>query len=86
MDFPTAVRKMTSMPADQLGLGDRGRLAPSLKADLVILDAEKIIDRATFKEPHLFPDGIHHVYVAGVPVMRDGKLTAARPGGMLRKA
>jgi N-acyl-D-amino-acid deacylase len=85
LDLPTAVRKMTSMPADQLGLADRGRIAPSLKADMVVFDAEKVIDRATFKDPQRFPDGIHHVLVAGAAVVRDKQLTTSRPGGMLRK-
>lgn len=85
MDLPTAVKKMTSMPADQLGLKDRGRIARTLKADLVLFDPKTVIDNATFADPHRFPTGIKHVLVAGVAVVSDGKLTAARPGGALHR-
>ena len=85
LDLPTAVKKMTSMPADQLGLKDRGRIARTLKADLVVFDPKTVIDNATFSDPHQFPTGIKHVLVAGVAVVSDGKLTAARPGGALHR-
>ncbi len=85
-DLPTAVKKMTSMPADQAGLGDRGRLARGMKADLVVFDAARLEDRATFTDPHQYPTGIAHVLVNGVAVVEGGKHAGARPGRVLRKA
>ncbi len=85
-DLATAIRKMTSMPADQIGLGDRGRIAKGKKADLVVFDAKRIRDLGTFQEPHRYPAGIHHVLVNGVPVVERRKHTGARPGRVLRKS
>jgi N-acyl-D-amino-acid deacylase len=77
---------MTSMPADQVGLGDRGRIARGRKADIVVFDAATIKDAATFDNPHRYPAGVVHVLVNGVPVVQNGSHTGARPGRMLRKA
>ena len=85
-DLPTAVRKMTSMPADQIGLADRGRVARGKKADLVVFDAATVEDTATFEDPHRYPVGIHHVLVNGVSVVQDGTHTGARPGRALRRS
>jgi N-acyl-D-amino-acid deacylase len=85
-DLPTAVRKMTSLPADQIGLGDRGRLARGKKADLVVFDAARVRDTATFDDPHRYPEGVVHVLVNGVPVVERGAHTGARPGRALRQA
>jgi N-acyl-D-amino-acid deacylase len=82
----TAVRKMTSLPADQIGLADRGRVAPGKKADLVVFDAARVRDTATFEDPHRYPEGIVHVLVNGVAVVEGGVHTGARPGRALRKA
>ena len=79
-----AVRRMTSAPAERLGFRDRGRIAPGLVADLTVFDPETVIDRATFDDPHQYPDGIPHVFVGGVAVVRDGVVTGARPGVVLR--
>jgi N-acyl-D-amino-acid deacylase len=79
-DLETAVRKSTSMPADQAGLRDRGRVARGKKADLVVFDAATVKDGATFEEPHKYPEGIVHVLVNGVFVVEAGASTAARPG------
>lgn len=84
-DLSTAVKKMTSMPADQLGLTDRGRIARGMKADLVIFDAATVQDTATFENPHQYPRGIKHVLVNGTLVVENGKHTGARPGRVLRK-
>jgi N-acyl-D-amino-acid deacylase len=83
-DLPTAVRKMTSLPADQIGLRDRGRLARGKKADVVVFDAATVIDVATFEDPHRYPVGIVYVLVNGVPVVERGAHTGARPGQVLR--
>ncbi len=80
-----AVRKMTSLPADRLGLGDRGRIAEGARADLVLFDARTVIDRATFEEPHQYPEGVPWVFVNGVAVVENGSYTTARPGQVLRK-
>ena len=79
-----AIRRMTSAPADRLGFRDRGRLAVGLAADLVVFDPSTVLDRATFEEPHRTPLGIPHVYIGGVAVVRDGVVTGARPGSVLR--
>ncbi|HEY6555161.1 MAG TPA: amidohydrolase family protein, partial [Vicinamibacteria bacterium] len=84
-DLPTAVRKMTSLPADQIGLRDRGRLARGRKADVVVFDAATVVDLATFDDPHRYPAGIAHVFVNGVSVVEGGAHTGARPGRVLRQ-
>ena len=81
-----AVRRMTSAPADRMGFTDRGRIEFGAVADLVVFDPETVIDRATFDDPHQYPDGIPHVFVGGVAVVRDGEVTGARPGVALRGA
>lgn len=85
-DLPTAVRKMTSLPADQFGLPDRGRIARGKKADLVVFDAATVKDEATFEDPHEYPTGISLVLVNGVAVVEGGGHTGARPGRVLRRA
>ncbi len=80
-----AVRKMTSMPADRLGLRDRGVIRAGMKADLVLFDAKRVIDRSTFKEPQLLSEGIEQVFVNGKAVWAAGKTTDARPGVVIRK-
>jgi N-acyl-D-amino-acid deacylase len=79
-DLPTAVRKMTSMPAERARLANRGRVQVGCAADLVVFDAERIADRATFEDPQLFPLGIEHVLVNGELVVEHGEVTHARPG------
>jgi N-acyl-D-aspartate/D-glutamate deacylase len=85
-DLPTAVQKMTSMPADQVGISHRGRLAKGMKADLVVFDAEGVRDTATFDNPHSYAEGIHNVFVNGTEVVHKGAHTGARPGDILRKS
>lgn len=79
------VRKMTSLPADQIGLPDRGRIARGKKADLVVFDAAKLRDTASFEDPHRYPEGIAHVLVNGVAVVEQGEHKGARPGRALRR-
>jgi N-acyl-D-amino-acid deacylase len=81
-----ALRKMTLLPAQRLGLADRGRIAPGCKADLVAFDPETIDARATFEEPHRFAVGVHHVLVNGGLVIEDGQDTGLAAGRVLRPA
>jgi N-acyl-D-amino-acid deacylase len=85
--FPVeeAVRRMTSLPADNVGLADRGRLVEGGYADVAVFDADRIIDSATYENPHRYATGVRHVVVNGVPVVRDGALTHATPGRALRR-
>ena len=79
-----AVRKMTSFPAQRLGLFDRGLVRPGMKADLVLFDEKEIADRATFENTHQYAVGVKAVLVSG-EVIFDGKaMTAARPGRILK--
>lgn len=80
-----AVRKMTSLPAEQLGLNGRGRIAEGYPADLVVFDAATVADQATFAQPHQYGVGIVHVLVNGVPVVSDRTPTDARPGRVIRR-
>lgn len=75
-----AVRKSTSAPAARIGLHDRGLVREGLRADLVVVDPHRVRDRAGYSDPHRHPAGMPAVVVGGVPVVRDGKHTGARPG------
>ena len=79
-----AIRKLTSLPADNLRLEGRGRLAPGYAADAVVFDPAHIQDHATYERPHQYATGVHHVVVNGVPVIRDGEHTGALPGRVVR--
>jgi N-acyl-D-amino-acid deacylase len=80
------VRRMTSLPAANFRLSDRGRLRPGGFADLVVFDPDTIADFATYSDPHQYSTGVRHVLVNGEPVVMDGKLTHATPGRRLRRA
>jgi N-acyl-D-amino-acid deacylase len=84
ISLPEAIRKMTFLPAWRLGLKDRGRIAPGCKADLVIFDAERITDTASYEAPLQSPVGIAWVIVNGVVAAHEGRLTGARPGKIIR--
>jgi N-acyl-D-amino-acid deacylase len=75
-----AVRKMTSLPARSFHLKNRGELKPGFVADVVVFDPEKVSDPSTFDDPHHYAIGFTDVLVNGVPVIRAGQLTEARPG------
>jgi len=79
-----AVRKLTSLPASNLKLADRGALKPGFYADVVIFDPLKVQDLATFENPHQYATGMVHVFVNGVQVLRDGEHTGATPGRVVR--
>ncbi|MEO5641641.1 MAG: D-aminoacylase [Sphingomicrobium sp.] len=75
-----AVRRLTSLPASNLGIRDRGLVQPGMMADLAIFDPATIADRATFDSPQQFAVGMRHVFVNGRAVLSDGEMTSERPG------
>jgi N-acyl-D-amino-acid deacylase len=79
-----AIRKLTRLPADNLGLKHHGRLAKGAFADVVVFDPETIRDHATFDKPHQYATGMKHVWVNGQQVLRDGQHTGALPGRVVR--
>ena len=86
LDLPTAIHRMTGMPAAKFKLADRGAVRLGAFADLVVFDPARIADTATYEDPKRFPDGIRAVYVNGTAVARDGAHTGARPGRAVRRA
>jgi N-acyl-D-amino-acid deacylase len=79
-----AVRKLTSLPCDNLKIKNRGRLRKGYFADLAVFDPETIADRATYDRPHQYAVGMRQVLVNGVPVLRDGEPTGKTPGRVVR--
>lgn len=84
LSLEEAIRKMTSLPANRLGLFDRGRIQIGAKADLVLFDPHTITDHATFEKPHQLSTGMVHVWVNGQQVLKDGHHTGAIPGQIVR--
>lgn len=83
--LPHAIRSLTGLPAQILGLRDRGRLAEGMYADVVVFDPDRIRDRATYFEPFQYSEGISHVLVNGQLVLDQEKPTAAKPGRILTR-
>lgn len=79
-----AVRRMTSWPAERLGLERRGLLEAGYFADIAVFDPAKISDRATFEAPHQYSEGVVHVFVNGGQVLADGEPTGETPGRFVR--
>jgi N-acyl-D-amino-acid deacylase len=79
-----AIRRMTSLPAGNIGAFERGELRQGFYADIVVFDPDHIADHATFEEPHQYATGMRHVFVNGEQVLRDGKHTGAKPGRVVR--
>ena len=86
ISLPFAIRSMTSLPAQIMGLRERGMIRVGNWADLVIFDLQTIADKATFTQPHQYPSGIPYVFVNGVAAVDDGKITHATPGKVLTPA
>ena len=86
LSLPEAVRRMTSLPADNLRLRDRGRLRVGHHADVVAFDPAAVADQATPTAPHAYAAGMRHVWVNGAPVVSDGVHTGATPGRFVRGA
>lgn len=80
-----AVRKFTALPAARMGLDERGVVKAGMYADLTLFNRDTVCDRATFEQPVQTSVGIEHVLVNGVPVVRDARVTGARPGRALRR-
>ena len=81
-----AIRKFTSLPAQQMRFADRGVLKQGMWADVVVFDPDSIRDVATFEQPNQLSVGMKFVLVNGVPVIADGKMTDALPGRVVRGA
>ena len=84
LTWEEAIRKLTTLPADILGLEDRGTLVEGYLADIVIFDPEMIRDMATFEDPFHYPVGMRYVFVNGTAVVDEGEYTRALPGRALR--
>lgn len=80
------IRRLTSLPASNLGLRERGLLQPGMVADVVLFDPARIADRSTFAKPMQYATGVHHVFVNGVQVLKDGEPTGAKPGRFVKGA
>jgi dihydroorotase/N-acyl-D-amino-acid deacylase len=74
---------MTGVTAARLKLLDRGLLRPGMKADVAIFDPAAVTDKATFEQPHQYAEGVVHVIVNGKLILKDGQMTAERPGRVL---
>jgi N-acyl-D-amino-acid deacylase len=86
LTLEAAVQKMSALPASRIRLGDRGRLARGLAADIVVFDPAVVTDKATFEEPFQYPEGIRAVVVNGAIAFRDGARTGQANGKALRPA
>ena len=86
LSWVDAVRHLSTAAADRFGLADRGRLTPGAAADVAVFRPDDVVDRATYEEPRVVAEGMVHVLVNGVPVLRDGVPTGATPGRGLRRA
>ncbi|MGI9202464.1 MAG: N-acyl-D-amino-acid deacylase family protein [Woeseiaceae bacterium] len=84
MPLHTAIHKMTMLPADRIGLSDRGRISEGAIADIAVIDPGTVIDKATFENPHQYAEGAHHVFVSGVAVLSGSQMTGERPGKVIR--
>jgi N-acyl-D-amino-acid deacylase len=82
--LPDAIRRLTSLPATNLGIKQRGSLKPGNYADVVVFDPTKVQDHATFEKPQQLATGVDDVFVNGVQVLNDGKHTGAKPGRVVR--
>ena len=85
VELEHAIRSMTSLPAAVFGMQDRGVIRAGSIADIVVFDLAAVRDVADYSDPHRYSEGMVHVLVNGVPVIRDGGFTGQRPGRVLRK-
>jgi N-acyl-D-amino-acid deacylase len=80
------IRKMSSSPAERVGLTDRGVISKRMRADIVVFDPRTVRDKATFEDPYQYPDGVELVMVNGIVTVRNGEHTKERAGMVLRKS
>jgi N-acyl-D-amino-acid deacylase len=85
ISLPEAIRKITSMPAQRLGLQDRGMLKEGMWADIAVFDPQTIADKGSYMTPRVPPSGIQDVLVNGQVAVRDGRFTGTYSGKALRK-
>lgn len=85
LELEDAVRRMSSLAAANVGIRDRGTIAPGMYADLVLFDPDTVIDRATPQDPHAVSEGIARVWVNGGVVFENGGTTGERPGRVIRR-
>ncbi len=86
LSLEEGVRRLTGLPADRIGLADRGYLRVGAAADVVVLDLDKVKARSTFAEPAAYSEGIEHVLVNGVPAFSEGQRSSNHAGQVLRRA
>ena len=84
VDLAQAIRKMTTLPAQRLGLKRRGRIAPGYFADISVFNPDTISEKATFSEPHQYATGVSNVLVNGELALLDGELSGSLPGRVVR--
>lgn len=84
LSLQEAIRKLSKLPADNLKIKNRGEIKTGNYADIVIFDAAKIKDNATFEKPHQYAEGMIHVFVNGVQVLKNGEHTGAKPGRFVK--
>jgi N-acyl-D-amino-acid deacylase len=85
LTVPEAVRKMTSLPASNLGIANRGLLRQGNFADIAVFDPATVQDHATFEKPRQLATGVSEVFVNGEQVVRDGEHTGAKPGRVVKR-
>jgi len=84
ISLPEAIRKLSKLPATTLKIKKRGELKPGHFADIIVFDPAKVKDNATFEKPHQYAEGMIHVFVNGVQVLKNGEHTGARPGRFVK--
>ena len=83
IELPEMIRKMTSLPAETVGIRNRGRLEAGAFADIVLFDLERIADKATYLEPNQYSEGVEYLLLNGQFAIEEGRLTPARAGRTL---
>jgi N-acyl-D-amino-acid deacylase len=86
LSLPEAVRRVTSLPAQRIGLSDRGVLRVGARADVAMFNLAEVLDKGTLESPNQIAVGTAHVLVNGEPALRDGAITDARAGAVLTSA
>ncbi len=84
LSLEEAIRRMTSQPARNINIRNRGQLVEGFFADIVVFDPDAVQDFATFEDPHQYSSGVEHVLINGVQVLKDGEHTGATPGRVVR--